>query len=159
MLLIILHEMSPFSVSSWSTEGGSAPNKWWFGTAAAKSISLICRFTSLWMQLLFLRVDRDRKGKRMAERGGNLEDGSAGTWPLQVTVINVACFAIKEAEHVVGVYQLFLWRHLSHKNEFSSVFDKSWLIGLCLLQNQHTWELSPRQNWLWSTVSTSERKS
>lgn len=60
------------------------------------------------MQLLFLRVDRDRKGKRMAERGGNLEDGSAGTWPLQVTVINVACFAIKEAEHVVGVYQLFL---------------------------------------------------
>lgn len=76
--------------------------------AAAKSISLICRFTGLRMQLILLQVDREGKGKRMAEGGRNLEDGSAETWPLQVTVINVACFATKEVEHVVGVYQLFL---------------------------------------------------
>lgn len=77
------------------------------------------------MQLMFLPVAEEGKGDRMAARGGNLEDGSAGARPLQVTVINVAYFATKQAEHVVGVYQRFLQRHLSHKNEFSGVFDKS----------------------------------
>lgn len=60
------------------------------------------------MQLIFLPADREGKGQRMAEGGRNLEDGSAGTWPLQVTVINVTYFATKQAEHVVGVYQRFL---------------------------------------------------
>lgn len=53
-------------------------------------------------------MDGEGRGERMAEGGRNLEDGSAGTWPLQVTVINVAYFATKQAEHVVGVYQRFL---------------------------------------------------
>jgi len=47
------------------------------------------------MQLIFLRVDREGKEEWMAEGGRNLEDGAAGTQPLQVTVINVAYFATK----------------------------------------------------------------
>lgn len=55
-----------------------------------------------------LPVDEEGKGERVAAGGRNLEDGSSGARPLQVTVINVAYFATKQAERVVGVYQRFL---------------------------------------------------